>query len=94
MVVYDVNLDAFAKAHLELVDTVVDNLFEQYVYTVVALRTIAELTNVHTWTQTDVLYIAQVANGVVGICCGFNLHRVFVEFQIFIFGHMLFVVLL
>jgi hypothetical protein len=86
VVLYDIYLNAFSKDHLELVDTVIDNLLQKHIYTVIALRTIAQLANVHTGAQTDVLNIAQVAYRVVAIIGG--TYFIFVEFQIFIFGHI------
>ena len=87
MVLYDVNLDTLAESHLELIDTVVDNLLEQHVYTVIALRTVAELSDVHTGAQADVLHVTEVAYRVIAIFGG--THLILVKFQIFIFGHII-----
>ena len=67
LVVGDVNLDALAGMHLKLVDRVVDDLLEQHIDTVVVLRAVAQLTDIHTGTQAHVLHITQVAYVVVGI---------------------------
>ena len=87
MIIGYINLKTLAKAHLELIDTVIDDLLEKDIYTVVALRTIAKFTYIHTGTQTYMFHIAQVADGVIGII-GSNRY-ILIKFQIYIFGHLL-----
>ena len=86
MVLGNIHLDALSEAHLELIDTVIDNLLQQYIYTVIALRAVAELTDVHTGTQAYVFHIAQMTYRVIGIrrCLG----HVGIELQIIFFGHL------
>ena len=54
-VVLDVNLDAVAGMHLELVDGVVDDFLQQHINAVFGQRTVTQTTNVHTWSQANVL---------------------------------------
>ena len=58
-VVLDGHLDAVACLHLKLVDRVVEHFLQQHVDTVIGLRTVVELTNIHTRTQTDMLQARQ-----------------------------------
>ena len=62
-----IDLNAFAGIHTELIDAVVNDLLEQYVYSVIGGRSVAEFTDVHTWTGTDMLHIVHVADIVLVI---------------------------
>ena len=66
-VVVDVYLDALAGIHLEFVDAVVDDLFQEDVDAVVALRPVAQLADVHTGTDAHMLHVAEVPYVLVGI---------------------------
>ena len=59
LVLNHLHLDALAGIHLELIDTVVDNLLEQHIDAVLCMAAIAQTTDVHTRTQTDVLHTCQ-----------------------------------
>ena len=67
-VVGDVNFDAFAGIHLEFIDAVVDDLLEQYIDAVIALRAVAQLSDVHAGSQPYMLHIAEVTYVFVGVC--------------------------
>ena len=76
-VLVDVNLDAFAGIHLELVDAVVDDLLQQYIYSVVTMASVAQFTDVHTRTGAHMIHIAQVADIVFVV-----LHRGSIRIQV------------
>ena len=73
-----VDFDSFAGTHLEFIDTVVHYLFQQYIDTVIILRTVAKTAYVHARTDTDMLHVVQMANVIfivfnltaAGICTG------------------------
>lgn len=54
-VLVDCHVDLLAVAHGELVDGVVDHLFEQHVYAVFRAAPVTEFTDIHTRTQANVL---------------------------------------
>ncbi len=51
----DFDVDLLATAHDELIDGIVDDLLEQYIYAVVGIGTRAEAADVHAGPQADVL---------------------------------------
>ena len=63
------NLDnnLFAKAHHVLVERIVENLLQQHVDTVVGVRTVAQLSNVHTGPAADMLLPVESLDGVGAI---------------------------
>ena len=69
-VVVDIDLDALAGIHLELVDGVVDDLLQQHINTVLGQRTVAQTTDIHTRARPDMLHVRQMAYVVVGIFNG------------------------
>ena len=64
-VILDGYLDTVASLHLELVDRVVEHLFQQHIDTVVGLGAVVKLSDIHTRTQTDVLQTRQGADVLV-----------------------------
>ena len=78
--VVDVYLYALAGVHLELVDRVVDDLLQQHIDTVLGQLSVAQATDIHTWTCTHVLHVGEVAYVVVGILnCGLNVFFHFIS---------------
>ena len=77
-VVFHLDFNAFSGSHLELVDTVVDDFFQQHINSVFHLRAVAQATDVHTGTGTYVLHVAQVANVLFGI--SYRGNGLFIEF--------------
>ena len=69
-VVGDVYFYFFAKPGVELVDAVVDALFEQDVNAVLGMRSVSQAPDVHARTHTDVGHIVEVADGIVAIIGG------------------------
>ena len=73
-----IDFNTFAGSHFEFIDAVVHHFFQQYVNTVIVLRTVAKTAYVHTRTDTNVLHVVQMANiifivfnlTVTGICTG------------------------
>ena len=59
------HLYALAGIHLELVYTIVYHLFQQYIDTVLRMRPIAQLANIHAWAGPHMLHIRQVPDIVV-----------------------------
>ena len=73
-VVFYVDFDAFACPHFEFVDTIVDDFLEKNVDSVFRLRAIAEATDVHTRTCSDMFHVGEVAYVVFAVlwrvhCC-------------------------
>ena len=60
--VYNIDLNALASIHTELIDGVVDGFFQKYVDTILWLRTVGEASDVHARTRADMVYIRQVAD--------------------------------
>ena len=60
--VYNIDLNALASIHTELIDGVVDGLFQKYIDTILWLRTVGEASDVHARTRADMVYIRQVAD--------------------------------
>ena len=69
-VVLDGHFDFLSGSHLELVDAVVHHLFQEDIDTVVVLLSVAQASDVHTGTDTDVLHVVQVTDVVVGVFYG------------------------
>ena len=59
-VVLDVHLYALAGVHLELVDTVVYDLLQQNIYTILWLLAIAKSPDVHTRSGADMLHVREM----------------------------------
>lgn len=66
-IVLDVDFESRSGAHLELVDGVVHHLFQEHIDAVFGQIAIAQTSDVHTWTGTYMLHIAQVADIVICI---------------------------
>ena len=66
-VLVDIHLDTVARMHLELVDGVVDHLFQQHVDTVLRQGAVAQSADVHTRTGTHMFHITQVTNVLIVI---------------------------
>ena len=64
-IILDGYLDTVASLHLELVDRVVEHLLQQHIDTVVGLGAVVKLSDIHTWTQTDMLQTRQGADVLV-----------------------------
>jgi len=69
-VLVDVYLDALAGVHLEFIDAVVDDLLQQDVDSVVAMASVAQLSDVHTRSGAYMIHVAQVADVVFVILHG------------------------
>ena len=67
LVVFNVYLNPVAGVHLELIDTVVDDLLEQHVDSVFGQRAVAESADIHARSGAHVLHVGEVADVVVGI---------------------------
>ena len=67
LVVNHINLDAVALVHAELVDGVVNGLFQQYVDAVIGVCSVAHLAYIHTRTGTYVIHIREVSDVILGI---------------------------
>ena len=67
-VVLDRDLDTLAGTHDELVDRVVDDLFQKHVYAVVRLRAVAQLADIHSRAQADMLARRERLYRVVVVC--------------------------
>ena len=70
-IVGDIDLYAVTALHLELIDAIVYDFFEKDINAILRQRAITQASDVHTWTGTHMLHIAQVANVLVGILYGF-----------------------
>ena len=66
-VVLDRHVDLLAGAHDELIDRVVHHLLDQDVNAVVGLRAVAQLADIHTRPQPDMLPRREGHNGIVAI---------------------------
>ena len=66
-VVVDIDFNAVACLHLELVDTVVYHLLQQYIDAVFGQRAVAQSADIHTRAGTDMFHIRQMADIVVRI---------------------------
>ena len=60
-VVVDIYFDALARVHLEFVDGVVDDLFQQHVDAVLGMSAIAQSADVHAGACAHVLHVGEVA---------------------------------
>ena len=69
-IVHDIDLDAVARLHLELVYRVVYDFFEQYIDAVFGKIAVAQTTDIHTGTRAHVLHVREMAYIVVGIVDG------------------------
>ena len=73
-VFYHFHFYALAKALVELIDTVVDALFEEHVDAVFGVRSVAKATDVHTGSGADVVGVFEVADFTLvvdyGVGCG------------------------
>ena len=61
-IVLDVDFNTFAGTHFKFIDAVVHHFFQQYVDTVIILRTVAKAAYVHARTDTNMLHVVQMAN--------------------------------
>ena len=59
-VVLDVHFYALASIHLELVDTVVNDLLQQHIYAILCLLAIAQATDVHARSGADMLHVREM----------------------------------
>ena len=66
-VVLDGHFYLLTSSHLELVDTVVHHFLQQHINTVVILLSVAQASDIHPRTHTDMLHVVQVTDIVVGI---------------------------
>lgn len=66
----DGHVDALAEAGGELVDGVVDDLFDEDVYAVVVGGAVAELADIHAGAETDVLHVFEVYNAAFVVVSG------------------------
>ena len=64
-VVVNSHLDTVARFHLEFIDGVVDNLFQQHVDTIFGQGAVAQTTDIHTRTSTYMLHITQMTDVLV-----------------------------
>ena len=69
-IVVDGDLQAVASLHLELVDGVVDDFLQQHVDTIFWQRAVAQASDIHSWTGTDVFHVRQVSDIIVSIIRG------------------------
>ena len=74
-VVFDIHLYALSGIHLKLVDRVVDDLFQQDIDAVFGQRAVAQSSDIHAWTQADVLDACRGLNIFVGVSHGSLLLR-------------------
>ena len=65
MIIFDIHLNTVASLHLELVDRVVDDFLQQHVDTVFWQRAIAQTSDIHTWTCTNMLHIRQMSDVII-----------------------------
>ena len=65
-------LDGLAEAHHIFVDRVIKNFFQQDIDTIIGIRTIAQLSDVHTRTTADVFHPVERLDIIVAIrrCVG------------------------
>ena len=66
-VLFNGNFDFLTGLHLELVDTVVNDFFEEDIDSVFGVRAIAQPTDVHTGACAHMFHVAQVADVVVSV---------------------------
>ena len=67
-IILDGNLNSVACAHNKLVNRVIDRLLNQNVDTIIRLRAITQLTDVHTGAQAQMLSRRQGFDGIVIVC--------------------------
>ena len=79
-VVFHADVYLLARVHLELVDAVVDDFFQEHIDAIFRITSVAQLAYVHAGACADVLHVAQVAYVVVVIFYG----RLF----LFVFFHL------
>ena len=84
-IVFNGYLYFLSGSHLELVDAVVHHFFQQHIYTVVALLTIAQATDVHPRADADMFHVVQMANVIFGIFYGW-----LYQFVVFFHGMLFF----
>ena len=91
LVLVDSNLDNLTRTHNELVDRVIYHLFEQGVDTVIGLRTVTQVADPHTRTQTHLIACAEGFNvGIAVLYCCFSHYIVSpVRLIVHIFEHLL-----
>ena len=70
-IVDNIHLYAVTALHLELINAIVYDFLEKDVNAILRQRAITQTSDVHTWTGTHMLHVAQVANVLVGILYGF-----------------------
>ena len=61
-VVLDINLDALAFVHAELIDRVVNGFLEQHIDTVFGMGAVTQSANIHTGTGADMLNVGEMAD--------------------------------
>ena len=90
LVLVDSNLDNLTRTHNELVDRVIYHLFEQGVDTVIGLRTVTQVADPHTRTQTHLIACAEGFNvGIAVLYCCFSHYIVSpVRLIVHIFEHL------
>ena len=55
----DIDLYSFARIHTELVDRIVNDLFQKHIDSVLRHRTVAQSTDVHTGAHADMFHIRE-----------------------------------
>ena len=83
-IVFHVNLDALSGVHLELVDTVINDFFQQDVNSVFLVTSVAQFSDVHSGTCPDMLHVRQVADVVICI-----INSLFLAWNYLFFCHLL-----
>ena len=68
--VRDFDFDFLTETLVELVDRVVDALFEQHINTIFGMRSVAEASDIHTGAHANVGHVVEVANGVFAVVGG------------------------
>ena len=66
-IIFNIYLYPIARFHFELINRVVQNLFQEYINAVLWQLSVAQSTNVHAWTSTHMLHIRQVTDVIIGI---------------------------
>ena len=82
MVLY-VDFKTGTSSHLKLVDGIIHHLLQEHVDTILRQVAVAQTTDIHTWTSTHMLHVAQVANVVIGI-----FHRLLLRSVPLLFFHV------
>lgn len=80
----DLHFYHFALAHAELVDRVVDSLFDEDIDAVVGVATVTEFADIHTRSATDMFSIVEVDNILIAV-----IHGSGIQYLLF-FSHFIF----